>query len=152
MGGRCVNCGYSKYIEALDFHHLNPKEKDFNISKVRSYNFENIKSELAKCVLLCANCHREVHADIFLGNEREWLLAHKQPTDDTPLESYQKPIKKTKIDWPSDDKLKELVWEYPRSHLSKVLKISDVSIAKRLRLRGIDQPPRGYWSKLNTRK
>ena len=62
MGGRCELCGYSKYIGALEFHHLNPDEKEFNIShdgKTRSW--EKIKVELDKCMLLCANCHREIH-------------------------------------------------------------------------------------------
>ena len=64
-GGKCVICGYDKCTEALDFHHLDPKLKEFGIStegKTRSW--EKIKKELDKCVLLCSNCHREVHAGI----------------------------------------------------------------------------------------
>lgn len=45
---------------AFDFHHLDPMEKDFSISD-RMTSFEAIVRELAKCVLLCARCHREVH-------------------------------------------------------------------------------------------
>lgn len=44
----------------MDFHHLNPTEKDFNISD-RMTSFEAIRPELDKCVLLCSCCHREVH-------------------------------------------------------------------------------------------
>ena len=61
-GDKCEICGYCKYIGALEFHHLNPAEKDFSISasgKTRS--FELVKKELDKCILLCANCHREIH-------------------------------------------------------------------------------------------
>lgn len=54
----------------------------------------------------------------------------------------------TKIEWLPDDELKELVWKTPRSILSKQLGVSDKAIAKRLNLRGISQPPRGYWAKL----
>jgi predicted HNH restriction endonuclease len=59
-------CGYSKCESALEFHHLNPNEKDFNISSIRQLsNFtEKIKNELDKCILVCSNCHREIHSNI----------------------------------------------------------------------------------------
>lgn len=63
-GGKCEICGYCKYIGALDFHHLDPKEKDFAISSRVSMKLENIKKELDKCVMLCSNCHRETHAGL----------------------------------------------------------------------------------------
>lgn len=61
-GGECKQCGYKKCIGAMDFHHTDPTQKDFAISRLRSYTFtENIKAELDKCELLCSNCHREKH-------------------------------------------------------------------------------------------
>ncbi len=64
-GGCCSRCGYDKYQGALEFHHLDPNEKDFNLSHLRKYSFdERVKSELDKCILVCANCHREVHYEI----------------------------------------------------------------------------------------
>lgn len=60
-GGKCVCCGYNKYNGALEFHHLDPAQKDFQFS-VKLVSFEKIKSELDKCVLVCSNCHREIHA------------------------------------------------------------------------------------------
>lgn len=60
LGGCCSKCGYNKCIAALEFHHLNPKEKDKNYSVFKK-NFDKLKPELDKCVLLCANCHREEH-------------------------------------------------------------------------------------------
>lgn len=62
-GGKCAICNYNKCIKALEFHHLDPTQKDFSISSI-SKSFESIKKELDKCILLCANCHREVHAGI----------------------------------------------------------------------------------------
>ena len=63
-GGECVRCGYKKYIGALEFHHLDPSKKDFNPSSLKRYKFdERIKEELDKCILVCANCHREIHND-----------------------------------------------------------------------------------------
>jgi 5-methylcytosine-specific restriction endonuclease McrA len=61
-GGECVRCGYKKYFGALEFHHLNPSEKDFNPSSLKRYKFDDrIKNELDKCILVCSNCHREIH-------------------------------------------------------------------------------------------
>lgn len=60
-GGMCEKCGYNKCISALEFHHLDPKEKDINISGIKSMDFDKYKAELDKCILLCANCHREIH-------------------------------------------------------------------------------------------
>jgi hypothetical protein len=59
-GGKCQNCGYNKCIGAMDFHHLDPQEKDFTISG-NAGKWETIKNELDKCVLLCKNCHAEQH-------------------------------------------------------------------------------------------
>lgn len=62
---KCQCCGYDKCNEALEFHHLNPQEKDFNISDHDiKLNWNEIKKELDKCILVCANCHREIHAGI----------------------------------------------------------------------------------------
>jgi hypothetical protein len=64
-GGCCSVCGYDRCIEALEFHHLDPEKKDFGISnKGYTRSWEKIKKELDQCEILCANCHREVHAKI----------------------------------------------------------------------------------------
>lgn len=64
-GSKCQCCGYNNCLDALEFHHLNPNEKDFNISdRNLTYDWEKIKNELDKCILVCANCHREIHAGI----------------------------------------------------------------------------------------
>lgn len=61
-GGKCEKCGYNKCNGALEFHHLNPEEKDFSISTYgTTKSFERIKKEIDKCILVCANCHREIH-------------------------------------------------------------------------------------------
>ncbi len=62
-GGKCENCGYNKISGALQFHHINPKEKSFTIGG-RNYSLENMKKEADKCLLICANCHAEVHSEI----------------------------------------------------------------------------------------
>ena len=64
-GGKCAICGYEKSINALEFHHFDSGKKDFGIS-AKGYirNWEQVKDELDKCILLCSNCHREVHDGI----------------------------------------------------------------------------------------
>ena len=63
MGGKCCLCGYNKSNWALDFHHLNPTEKEFSFGGLRASckSWEKITNELKKCILVCANCHREIH-------------------------------------------------------------------------------------------
>jgi len=64
-GLSCSKCGYDKCIAALEFHHLNPEEKEFVPSHYRHTSWKKneitIKKELDKCVVLCSNCHREKH-------------------------------------------------------------------------------------------
>lgn len=61
-GGKCEICGYDKCLGALDFHHLDPFQKDFTISNSNIYkNLDKLKEEVNKCILVCANCHREIH-------------------------------------------------------------------------------------------
>lgn len=63
-GGKCCVCGYDKCHEALEFHHLNPDEKDFTISHKNHWSMNKTKLELDKCALVCSNCHREIHQGI----------------------------------------------------------------------------------------
>lgn len=64
-GGKCQICSYNKCAAALTFHHLDPSQKDFGISdKGYTRAWEKVKAELDKCILLCQNCHAEVHAGI----------------------------------------------------------------------------------------
>lgn len=61
-GGKCEICGYDRCIGALEFHHINPEEKEFGIGqKGYTRSMEKNKAEADKCILVCANCHREIH-------------------------------------------------------------------------------------------
>jgi len=62
-GNKCELCGYNKCEGALHFHHLNPQEKDFTISQrnLGLTNLEEFYKEVDKCILVCANCHAEIH-------------------------------------------------------------------------------------------
>jgi len=75
-GGACISCGFAKYAGSLDFHHVDPKQKDAGVSKLtRSPMTDKIQHELDKCVLLCANCHRMVHGNIIILNEEGVVLS-----------------------------------------------------------------------------
>ncbi len=64
-GGKCQICGYEKYVGALDLHHINSSQKSFSIAhKGYTRSWERVKKELDKCILVCANCHREIEAGI----------------------------------------------------------------------------------------
>ena len=62
-GGRCRLCGYDKYLGALEFHHLDPKEKRLEIGYV-ALALETMRAEARKCLLLCSNCHAEVEGGV----------------------------------------------------------------------------------------
>ena len=63
-GNCCEKCGYNKCNSALEFHHLDPNKKDFGIGSYSVLSGEKIKLELDKCIMICANCHREIHHDL----------------------------------------------------------------------------------------
>lgn len=65
LGDACTICGYAKHPGVLDFHHLDPSTKSFGISSGGfSRSWASIEDELKKCILLCANCHREIELGI----------------------------------------------------------------------------------------
>lgn len=65
-GGKCEDCGYNKCMAALQWHHINPAEKEFGISGRRGAPLNVLREETKKCRLVCANCHAEAHFNIQL--------------------------------------------------------------------------------------
>jgi len=61
-GGKCSLCGYHKCLAALGFHHLDPHTKLFTISGNHCLSWDKLKNELDKCILVCANCHKELES------------------------------------------------------------------------------------------
>lgn len=69
LGGCCSRCGYKKNIASLVFHHLDPSKKKFNIGArtiVRKSRKE-VEEEISKCIVLCQNCHNEIHYPEYEG-------------------------------------------------------------------------------------
>ena len=92
MGGECQCCGYSRCIEALELHHIDPSKKELSFGKIRANprTLTVIVNELKKCILLCAICHREVHVGV-----RE-LPEIYHTLDETKLISRHDELKKEK--------------------------------------------------------
>jgi transposase len=64
-GGRCVTCGFDAYVGALQFHHVDPATKAFEVSRQGiTRSLQRLRLEAQKCVLLCANCHAMVEAGL----------------------------------------------------------------------------------------
>lgn len=79
-GNKCMKCGYSRSPRALHWHHVHPEEKSFQLSKrTMDFSMEVLQKEINKCVLLCGNCHMELHDgywDLTEGEKR----AYKETT------------------------------------------------------------------------
>lgn len=155
FGGKCNKCGYDSCRGALDFHHLNPKEKSFQIAKALSCprKWDELVKEARKCILLCNRCHRELHHKLwniedievvrFVGDETK--LKKDTPTGDCPVCgvevfgnnvccSYACAGKHAcKAEWPSDEELMRKVNESSKSAVARELGVSDVAVAKRLK-------------------
>lgn len=176
-GGACSKCNYSKCIEALEFHHTDPTQKDFSISHdghTRSWDI--IKIELDKCILVCSNCHREIHFKE--RNKPQYSLPNEKVNSVGLLNSERKidkvcetcknvfnvilsesedrkfcSIKCSQVgrrkvsDRPAKEDLEKLLWEMPTSNISKIYGVSDKTIEKWSKAYSITKPPRGYWAK-----
>lgn len=159
-GGKCENCGYNKCFNALDFHHLDRTIKEFNISKLRCTNFNKnpqVKIELDKCQLLCANCHREAE---FLIQEKKysnqpefwkkWLGKQKQSKEIKPKTYCIKcnnenkfgdkycslkcsSVNNRKVERPSLEQLKQDLLELPMTKVGNKYGVSDNTIRKWLK-------------------
>ena len=62
---QCVVCGENESV-CLEFHHVDPTQKEFTIGSSMQRNWDSIKKEIEKCVCLCANCHKKVHANLLV--------------------------------------------------------------------------------------
>jgi hypothetical protein len=63
-GGKCAICNYDRCKDALCFHHLRDKKFELKKNIIASKSIEEVLEEFEKCILLCSNCHSEVHAGL----------------------------------------------------------------------------------------
>ena len=64
FGGKCKICGYNKCVQALEFHHLDPTQKRYEIGRGHCRKWEEILNEAKKCILVCVNCHAKIENNI----------------------------------------------------------------------------------------
>lgn len=143
MGGCCKLCGYNRCQEAMDFHHINPNEKDFSFGKITA-NPKSIKiliNELKKCVLLCSRCHREVHAGISKIEEPS-ILDESKLISEAEIKrklKQQNIVVTQKLDrrkiFLTDEQLLELLKEHDdnKSSLARYLNVSETAVRKKLK-------------------
>jgi hypothetical protein len=93
-GGKCEICGYDKCVAAMDFHHKNPEEKDFGLSQNgHTKGWESLKNEADKCLLLCANCHRELHDNLNRYKDKRDIKKYSYQTNEKSSPSRIKSCK-----------------------------------------------------------
>ena len=71
LGDKCAICNYNKCITALELHHLNSEDKEFTFGSNANIATEIALNEAKKCILVCANCHREIHANLIDSSNLE---------------------------------------------------------------------------------
>lgn len=163
-GGKCEKCGYDKCNRALSFHHINPKEKEFNLARIYNKSYEVIFKELDKCILVCMNCHAELHAEIDRSNTTYRYEKYlQQQADKFQVYEIKKQEEIREIEarnlirieeynerGPSEEYLRDNVWIKPVTTIAKEFSLSGNAIIKRCKKYRIDTPPRGYWQKLHS--
>ena len=159
-GNQCCLCGYHKTNSALEFHHLVPEEKSYSIAKNGTcHDLEKDLAEIKKCILVCANCHREIHdglyalsflkeKQIFLEEEAEELRRDKQQKITKTIYYCNKCGKQLRsktltgmcqdcyrqstrhITRPSRAELKDLIRKMPFTKIAQQYNVSDNAIRK----------------------
>lgn len=158
---KCYICKEDDPV-CLEFHHINPDEKEFNISCIKYFGRERLKKEIKKCKVICSNCHRKLHAyDKELSLIKLIKKARYQIKKNKPIRSISKnrrtlngkilgqnyfKYQERKFNITKKD-LQRLVWELPTTKIAEHYGVSDKAIEKRCNLFGIKKPPRGYWTK-----
>ena len=157
FGGECGICGYNKCTQALEFHHVTPSEKDFTIGSSNIANWTKIVAELRKCVMVCTNCHRELHygyakiEDVrfkFDESYANWVYDEKLITlckkcgKPNPHPTYKYCSAKCrecvgyKVDWHKID-LKELIANNSYEAIGRMFNITGAAVKKRARKLGL---------------
>ena len=142
FGGECQLCGYSKCLNALEFHHTEGKLESPSYVIMR-WAWERAKQELDKCILVCANCHRELHylkLDVDLKSLRlPWLTvacpcckrqfdtkSHEQKFCSVACAKFGN----RKVRRPTRKQLQALIATTPMTQLGKMFGVSDNAVRK----------------------
>ena len=151
MGGKCQCCGYATCKDGLAFHHIDPTQKELAFGSLRANpkTWDKVVDELKKCILVCHNCHSEIHAGVrelpeqyAIFDEEFTSIKKIQEYDSCPVCGSDKPItnsfcsptcattNRRKVDWDKID-LIDLMNKHGMSELEDMLGISNAAIYKR---------------------
>ena len=147
MGGECCKCGYKKNLAALHFHHVDPSKKDVSWVKLRSRSWDKVLKELKKCILVCANCHAEMHAPELntimedQGKSNLTLVQGPKHTGKCPVcesdvfgttycSQACSSLSRRKAKRPTKDELKKLMKENSWCSLGRKYNVSDNAVRK----------------------
>ena len=159
-GNRCNICGYDKVVSALQFHHINPDEKHYGLAqKGTCHNFDDDLNELKKCILVCANCHREIHQGLYTTQDlNKFKIFNEKIAEDFLEDNHRKRFRekhycincgkqlsydtegqycsncigltRRKAERPSRTILKELIRTKPFTQIAKDFEVTDNAIRK----------------------
>lgn len=145
FGGKCQVCGYGKCIEALEFHHIDENGKKHNPSNlIIAKSWENAVQELEKCILLCSNCHREVHYKkidasyiahaitpfIKIACETCGKKVSTKREEQTYCSSACADFGRRKTERPTKNELKQLLETENFTKIGRMFKVSDNAVRK----------------------
>ena len=153
MGGACQCCGYNRCLRALQFHHIDASTKEFQISDNITRNWADVRKELTKCILVCSNCHQEIHGEILqcplqssfseqkaleidelvaINKKKEYMCPECGTTVYTKnslcLACAGK--KRRKVEHPSRAELKNLIQQYNFVEIGQFYNVTEASIRK----------------------
>ena len=152
FGGKCQLCGYDKCLDSLTFHHVDATTKEFEPSKIISQGtIERAEKELEKCILICRNCHGEIHSEdydysykdldrlVINWYEKECKFCKKtfktKKEESIFCSSTCSQLSQRKIqDRPSKEELTELIKIYTYMDLGRKFKVRDNTVRKWARM------------------
>lgn len=161
--GKCCICGFDKFQEALEFHHVNPEEKELSLSSNIMVSLDKQIKEARKCILVCSNCHKGIHAkyyevpdnwkDLFDEKQAQYLLEQNEEikkgkkhyckrcgkllNNNTTYCVECGQIVQRVVERPTREELKNLIRTKPFTQIGKVYGVTDNSIRKWCKLENL---------------
>lgn len=143
FGGKCQICGYNKCPNALEFHHVNDDKEQSPSYVIMRWSWNKLIEELKKCILVCANCHREIHykyLDVDLKSyvldwiDKKCLVCNEEfktkNSNQKHCSSKCSKFSTRKVKRPSKEELKKLIEENSFVALGRMFGVSDNAVRK----------------------